>query len=106
MDRYVHHQLRAVVSILAAAAVAAAVVGVVRGFPPPKMNGLLLVALLLAFVVVSTLLKATRIKWVSEVRDFEAAVPVEGLWGTPMWSCRPTGSYATSRSARSSSCCI
>jgi hypothetical protein len=77
MDRYVHHQLRAVVSILAAAAVAAAVVGVVRGFPPPKMNGLLLAALLLVLVVVSTLLKATRIKWVSEVRDFEAAVPLE-----------------------------
>ncbi|GAP53356.1 hypothetical protein [Streptomyces azureus] len=79
MDRLVHHELRAVVSALAATAVALTTVGLVRGFSPPSEPGRLglYVAAVLASIVVWTLLKATRIKWFSEVRDFEKAVPVE-----------------------------
>lgn len=77
MDRYVHHQLRAVVSILAAGAVAAAVAALVRGFSPPKTDGLRFVAILFALLLVSTLLKATRVKGFSDVRHFEAAVPLD-----------------------------
>ncbi|MFJ8532972.1 hypothetical protein [Streptomyces sp. NPDC093591] len=77
MDRYVHHQLRAVVSILAAGAVAATAAGVVRGFSPPKAEGLRFAAILFALLLVSTLLKATRIKGFSDVRHFEAAVPLD-----------------------------
>jgi hypothetical protein len=101
MNRYVHHQLRAVVSILAAGAVAATVADVVRGFSPPSTGGPRFVAILFALLLVSTLLKATRIKGFSDVRHFEAAVPST----TPTWSCPPTASCATSRSAGSSSCC-
>ncbi|MET9526340.1 hypothetical protein [Streptomyces coeruleorubidus] len=79
MDRLVHHELRAVVSVLAAMAVALTTVGLVHGFSAPSEPGRLglYVAAVLAWIVVWTLLKATRIKWFSEVRDFEKAVPVE-----------------------------
>ncbi|MDQ1016961.1 hypothetical protein [Streptomyces afghaniensis] len=79
MDRLVHHELRAVVSVLAATAVALTTAGLVRGFSPPSDPGRLglCVAAVLASVVVWTLLKATRITWFSEVRDFEKAPPVE-----------------------------
>jgi hypothetical protein len=80
VDRLVHHELRAVVSVLAAAAVALTAVGLARGFSPPSEPGRLglYAAAVVASMVVWTLLKATRIKWFSEVRDFEKAVRLDG----------------------------
>ncbi|MEU6176624.1 hypothetical protein [Streptomyces coeruleorubidus] len=81
MDRLLHHELRAAVSAFAAIAVALTAMGLVRGLSAPDQPGRLglYVVGLLAFLVVWTLLKATRIKWFSEVRSFEKAVPVEDL---------------------------
>ncbi|MET9680258.1 hypothetical protein [Streptomyces coeruleorubidus] len=80
MDRLVHHELRAVVSVLAATAVTLTTVGLVRGFSAPPEPGRLglYTAAVLAWIVVWTLLKATRIKWFSEVREFEKAVRLDG----------------------------
>ncbi|MFC8140428.1 hypothetical protein ACFUKV_01455 [Streptomyces paradoxus] len=85
MDRLVHHELRAVVSVLAATAVALTTVGLVRGFSAPSEPGRLglYAGGVLAFLLLWTLLKATRLKWVGEVRDFEEATPVEGT-GRPL----------------------
>ncbi|WP_338782574.1 hypothetical protein [Streptomyces sp. DG1A-41] len=54
--------------------------GPVRGFSPPSEPGRLglYAAAVLASIVVWTLLKATRIKWFGEVRDFEKAVRLDG----------------------------
>ncbi|MDT9697849.1 hypothetical protein [Streptomyces sp. P17] len=77
MDRYVHHELRSVFSALAVAAVCVPVTGVARG-ALVSASGLPLFLLgLIAFATVFTLLQSTRIKWLSEVLDFEAAVPLE-----------------------------
>ncbi|MFF8030496.1 MULTISPECIES: hypothetical protein [unclassified Streptomyces] len=81
MDRLLHHELRAVFAALAAAVVSGAALGLVHGFSVPSNAGGLvkLSAGLLVGAVVFTLLGATRLKWVSEVRDFEQAVPVEDI---------------------------
>ncbi|MFF5520798.1 hypothetical protein [Streptomyces coeruleorubidus] len=79
MDRLVHHELRAVLSVCSALAVALTVLGLVRGFSAPDSALAKYVGVLLALLVVWTLLKATRIKWISHVRDFEKAVPVEDV---------------------------
>ncbi|MEU0727957.1 hypothetical protein [Streptomyces sp. NPDC006140] len=81
VDRLVHHELRAVLSVFAALAVALTALGLVRGFSAPDRPGALAgyFGALLALLVLWTLLKATRIKWFSHVRDFEKAVPVEDL---------------------------
>ncbi len=81
MDRLVHHEVRAVLSVLAALAVALTVLGLVRGFSAPDRPGALAlyVGALLALLIVWTLLKATRIKWLGHVREFEKAVPTEDL---------------------------
>lgn len=85
MDRLLHHELRAVVSILAATAVALTTAGLVRGFSLPSEPGRLGLygAAVLAYFAVWTLLKATRIKWFSEVLDFEKAAPVEETGAVP-----------------------
>ncbi|MDN0195170.1 hypothetical protein [Streptomyces sp. S.PNR 29] len=78
MVRYVHDELRDVFSALAASAVNVAVMVSVRGFSPVRPSGLALLAgLALAFLAVYTLLRSSRLKWFSGVKQFEAAVPVE-----------------------------
>ncbi|WP_461063283.1 hypothetical protein [Streptomyces pseudoechinosporeus] len=76
MDRYVHHELRSAFAVLAVAA-CLAVTGIVRGFPPLKADWLWILVVLPLGIAVFTLLKASRLKGVSEVRNFEAAVRVE-----------------------------
>jgi hypothetical protein len=77
MDRYVHHELRSVYTALAALAVSLAVTGGVRGAPMTAYGAGRFALGMIAFTVVFTLLGATRLKWVGEIRDFEAAVPLE-----------------------------
>jgi hypothetical protein len=77
MERYVHVELRAVFSAVAAAVAGMAVTGGVRGFPSVSVREAgSLIVLVLAFETAFTLLKASRLRWFSEVRDYEAAVPV------------------------------
>ncbi|MFE6523866.1 hypothetical protein [Streptomyces sp. NPDC057794] len=94
MDRLLHHELRAVLSVCAALALALAVRGLHRGFSAPDRPGALALCLggLLAFLVGWTLLKATGLKWFSHVRDFEKAVPVEDTGGA-----LPTGRFLRDR---------
>lgn len=77
MDRYVHHELRSVYTALAALAVSLAVTSGVRGAPLTAFGAGLFVTVMLAFTVISTLLHATRIKGIGELRDFESAVLLE-----------------------------
>jgi hypothetical protein len=77
MDRYVHHELRSVYTALAALAVSLAVTSGVRGAPMTAYGAGTFALALIAFTVVFTLLGATRLKWVGEIRDFESAVPLE-----------------------------
>ncbi|MFD8523547.1 hypothetical protein ACFV2D_26500 [Streptomyces capillispiralis] len=85
MDRLLHHELRAVFAALAVAAVCGVGRGLVHGFSVPSDAGdltTLFVTLCMASAL-WTLLGATRLKWVSEVRDFERAVPVEDIGVVP-----------------------
>ncbi|NEC92240.1 hypothetical protein G3I71_42205 [Streptomyces sp. SID12501] len=96
MDRLVHHELRASLAALLAVVVSAVVVGLVRGFPSVRIGDRLAssIAALLAFWVLIELLKATRIKWFGEVRDFDAATPVDPETVLPIedfWHDRPVG---------------
>ncbi|MFF4272995.1 hypothetical protein [Streptomyces sp. NPDC001536] len=77
MDRYVHHELRAVYTAFAALAVCVPVTVGVRGAPMTAYGVGRFALGLIAFTVVFTLLGATRLKWVGEIRDFESAVPLE-----------------------------
>ncbi|MGW0496472.1 hypothetical protein ACWD0Z_13850 [Streptomyces sp. NPDC003007] len=79
-DRLVHHELRAAVSVLAATAVALTTVGLVEGFSAPSEPGRLglYIGGVLAFLLLWTLVKATGLKWIGAVRDFEKAVRLEG----------------------------
>ncbi|GGW90693.1 hypothetical protein [Streptomyces lomondensis] len=81
MDRLVHHELRAVFSVLAATAVALTASVLFHGFSPPSDTGRLALyaAGVLALLLVWTLLRASRLRWFSEVRNFEKAVPVEDI---------------------------
>jgi len=89
MVRYVDHQLRSVFSALAAALVSWAGYCAVRGIPEFRTSQAASgFGMLLAFVLLWTLLKASRIKHVSEVRAFEAAVPLPD----PDTEPPPTGS--------------
>ncbi|WAZ23555.1 hypothetical protein STRCI_004903 [Streptomyces cinnabarinus] len=77
MDRYVHHELRSVITVLAAVAVCAPVTAAVHGTLIDSGDLSLFLAGLIGFAVLFTLAQASRIKWLSEVLDFEAAVPLE-----------------------------
>ncbi|MFI6011561.1 hypothetical protein ACIBAG_22575 [Streptomyces sp. NPDC051243] len=78
MDRLVHHELRAALAALLAFVICAVAVAVVRGIPTaPFGRAALYLGGLVALLAVFTLLEATRIKGVSEVRYFDAAVPVD-----------------------------
>jgi hypothetical protein len=85
MDRLLYHELRAVFAALAVTVVCGAALGLVHGFAAPSDAGdpMLLSLALLAGAAASTLLGATRLKWVSEVRDFDRAVPVEDIGVVP-----------------------
>ncbi|NUP41056.1 MAG: hypothetical protein HOY76_29575 [Streptomyces sp.] len=77
MIRYVHHEVWAAAMILTGVAVGwAAAVG--TGQSPPVRSGALdvLVTFALGFLVLSTLLRASRLKWVGQIREFEAAALV------------------------------
>ncbi|MEU6377601.1 hypothetical protein [Streptomyces sp. NPDC046909] len=76
MDRYVHHELRSVYTALAALAVSLAATSGVHGAPMTAYGVGRFALGLVAFAVVCTLLGATRLKWVGEIRDFEAAIPL------------------------------
>jgi hypothetical protein len=94
MGRLVHHELRASLTALLAFVVSAVVVALVREFPPVRTDGrfALHIAGWLALWVLFTLLKATRIKWLGEVRDFDAATPVDPETVLPteeFWPSRP-----------------
>ncbi|MFJ8462970.1 hypothetical protein [Streptomyces swartbergensis] len=78
MDRLLHHELRAVFSVLAVVAVSVTAAGLAHGFVPPEPGKVALyLAGLLAFAAVWTLLKGTRLRGVSWIRDYDRAVPVE-----------------------------
>lgn len=94
MDRLVHHELRASLAALLAFVISAVAVAVVRGIPtvPRAGRAVLYVGGFLAILVVYTLLKATRVKGLSEVREFEAAVPADpdrALPAEDFWHDRP-----------------
>ncbi|WP_328358700.1 hypothetical protein OG828_20430 [Streptomyces sp. NBC_00457] len=77
MDRYVHHELRSVITVLTVTAVCVPVTAVSQG-ALVSWSGLPLFVLgLIGFATLLTLVGGTRIKGLSEVRDFEAAVPLE-----------------------------
>jgi hypothetical protein len=81
MDRLLHHEFRAAFAALAVAVVCGVVLGLVHGFSASSDAGDLRTLTVALFVgaVVWTLLGATGLKWVSEVRDFDRAVPVEDI---------------------------
>ncbi|MFI5677852.1 hypothetical protein [Streptomyces cellulosae] len=79
MDRLVHHEMRSSLSALLAVVVGAVVVGLARGFPstPIREETALFIAIVLGLLVLFTLLKATRIRWFSGVREWDAATAVD-----------------------------
>lgn len=77
MDRYVHHQLRAVYTAFAALVICVAVTSGVRGELMTSYGVGWFALGVVAFPVVFTLLAATRLKWVGDIRDFETAVSLE-----------------------------
>lgn len=77
MDRYVHHELRSVYTASAALAISVAVTAGVRGALMTAFGLGRFLLCMVGFTVVHTLLGATRLKWVGEIGDYEAAVPLE-----------------------------
>lgn len=77
MDRYVHHELRSVITASAVVAVCVPITVSVHGGPVGSTGVPLFVAALIAFVTLFTLAQATRIKWIGRVPDFESAVALE-----------------------------
>ncbi|MFF3468826.1 hypothetical protein ACWCQN_46080 [Streptomyces sp. NPDC001984] len=78
MTRYVHHQLIGVAMAVCACVVSAPVAFGVRGIPAVVDDTVWRVILLmLGCNVLFGMLEASRLKWVSEVRTFEEAVPLE-----------------------------
>ncbi|MFI1355247.1 hypothetical protein ACH4TV_17000 [Streptomyces sp. NPDC020898] len=92
MDRLLHHELRFSLTAVVAMVVSVVVVGPVRGFPSVNVSYLSTFAGALALWVLLTLLRATRIPWFGEVRDFDAATPVDPETALPtedFWHDRP-----------------
>ena len=84
MGRYVHQELLAALAMLAGIAVGVAVAVGVRDEESIRGGGLAVTAALaVAFLVVSALLRSSRLKWVGEVREFEAAAPKPGADAMP-----------------------
>jgi hypothetical protein len=79
MVRYVHQELWTALALLAATAVGVVVAVAVHGSPPVRADRVWLLAVLaLGYLLLVTLLRGSRLRWVGEVRRFEAAVPVTG----------------------------
>ncbi|MFR0357718.1 hypothetical protein [Streptomyces sediminimaris] len=79
MIRYVRHELMAAVALLTAAAAGAAVGVRVVGGASVRAGTVAWVAVAaLAFLALSARLRSSRLKWVGDVREFEAAVPLPG----------------------------
>ncbi|MEU3334253.1 hypothetical protein [Streptomyces sp. NPDC006668] len=79
MVRYVRQELGTALALLAATAVGVVVAVGVHGRPPVRADRVWLVAVLaLGYLLLVTLLRGSRLRWVGEVRRFEAAVPVTG----------------------------
>ncbi|MET9906660.1 hypothetical protein ABZZ74_07510 [Streptomyces sp. NPDC006476] len=79
MVRYVHQELGTALALLAATAVGVVVAVAVHGSPPVRADRVWLVAVLaLGYLLLVTLLRGSRLRWVGEVRRFEAAVPMTG----------------------------
>lgn len=77
MGRYVHMELWAALAVLTGTAGGVAVGAGLRGESPVRGDAVEWVAALaLGFLVVAVLLRTSRLKWVGEVREFEAAVPL------------------------------
>jgi hypothetical protein len=76
MDRLVHHEIRAANSTLLAGTVTLAVTAVVQGFPAADWDWRF-VGATAGFLVLWTLLRATRVKGLGSHREFEKAVPLE-----------------------------
>lgn len=100
MGRYVHMELWAALAVLTGTAGGVAVAVGVRDEPPVRADTVKwVVALAVVYLVAATLLRASRLKWVGEVRDFEAAGPVPGAGPTPRhlsYGLRMLGLVATS----------
>jgi len=74
MVRYVHHELWAAALILAGVAVGwAAAVGTGQSSPVRGEAVAVLITCALGFLVLSTVLRASRLKWVGRLREFEDA---------------------------------
>ncbi|MFD3652219.1 hypothetical protein [Streptomyces sp. NPDC058620] len=78
MIRYVHHQLSGVATAVCASAVGAPLAFGVQGVMPVVGETVRTVVLiLLGCSVLCGLLEASRLKWISVVRDFDEAVPLK-----------------------------
>jgi hypothetical protein len=84
MVRYVHHELWASGLILAGVAVGW-VSALATGQEPPVRTGAvgILVTFALGCLVLSTVLRASRLRWVGRTREFEAAARVPDGEGLP-----------------------
>jgi len=84
MVRYVYYEFWAALAMLFGSAVGVAVAVGVRDETPVRSDGVPLVAAVaLGFLVVSALLRSSRLKWFGDVREFEAAVPRPHTGATP-----------------------
>jgi hypothetical protein len=84
MGRYVHQELLAALAMLAGTAVGVAVAVGVRDAESLRGRGVAVTAALaVAFLVGSALLRSSHLKWVGEVREFEAAKPLPGDGAMP-----------------------
>jgi hypothetical protein len=76
MGRYVHMELWAALAVLTGTAVGVAAGAGLREEPPVRGDAVgAVAAVALGFLVVAVLFRTSRLKWVGEVREFEAAVP-------------------------------
>ena len=79
MVRYVHHELLAAVALVIATAVGVAVAFAVDDTASVGAGEVAwLAGSGLVFFALSAALRSSRLKWVGEVREFEAAVPATG----------------------------
>lgn len=103
MIRYVHHQLMGVAMAVCACVVGAPVAFGVRGIPAVVDDAVWMVVVIsMLGGVLFGMLEASRLKWVSVVRTFEEAVPLDD----PEPPDPPTTPCATTSSTRvSSPCC-
>ena len=77
MVRHVHHELTAALAWLTGMVVGSAVAVGVRGSPQVRAEAVALwAAVAFGCLVLSTLLRASRLKWIGDIPTFESAEPV------------------------------